>query len=871
MTPPSRTPLHTPAMPAWHVATSDSVRSILANAHGTDEPPLTIGDVTLMPHQRGALARIRRTIREFHGALLADEVGLGKTYVALALAHDYEHTHVIAPAALLPMWRAAIARTASPAIALHSLHAFSRTQIPQGNDTHDATTSRARNTLVIVDEAHHLRTRNTRRYHAVAEFVAGRDLLLLSATPLHNSSRELRHLLALFAGLRDDLLTPETLARLIIRHTTISTPNSYSPLARHDSPPRVREHPPLRIPHDRATLDGILALPSPLPAHDGAVAGALIRLGLLRAWCSSDAALSHVIRRRLLRGEALKQALLAGRHPTHAELRTWLVGEHEVQLAFPELLTAHTAEVGPLLEVLVRHLDSLETLLDHHQRHSVGDRARANALRHIAAAHPDTPVIAFSQFTRTVQSLYRALSDIAGVGALTGMHAHIASGRVARADAIARFAPSAQGRPPPPPHQAIRLLLSTDILAEGVNLQDAGVVVHLDLPWTDALRRQRIGRAARIGSPHDVVHVYSFAPPPPGERALALTARLIAKSTLSAQLVGLPINQTPNPPLNTRHPSAPADLATTLHATFHAWRLAASAHTAVAPPTRPHPKSTSPHPSIPVAQLASPRNGWVAAVSTGTATTIVAHTNATGIESARIWQLLSTIPDSSTSTSSSDRAATDATCAPRARPQPHALADASVLAPLPFAARRKAQTATPNPEMRHVNSALRQLQNWLADRDVFDATGPTPSATSRAQALARQRLSQIVTGAPPLARRALSPAIRTAEAVIQSATGIGAECALEAWTRLEINIAGPWRKTAESSLSRADSPGAAGPGELTSLAAPADWLNAWRAFPALRRSCSTPATHAAVSLSDAPHAPAPVQILALLLFRTTAM
>ena len=330
MTPPSRTPLHTPAMPAWHVATSDSVRSILANAFGTDEPPLTIGDVTLMPHQRDALARVRRTIREFHGALLADEVGLGKTYVALALAHDYEHTHVIAPAALLPMWRAAIARTASPAIALHSLHAFSRTQTPQGNDTHGATTARARNTLVIVDEAHHLRTRNTRRYHAVAEFVAGRDLLLLSATPLHNSSRELRHLLALFAGLRDDLLTPETLARLIIRHTTISTPNSYSPLARHDSPPRVREHPPLRIPHDRATLDSILALPSPLPAHDGAVAGALIRLGLLRAWCSSDAALPHVIRRRLLRGEALKQALLAGRHPTHAELRTWLVGEHEV-------------------------------------------------------------------------------------------------------------------------------------------------------------------------------------------------------------------------------------------------------------------------------------------------------------------------------------------------------------------------------------------------------------------------------------------------------------------------------------------------------------------------------------------------------------
>src|SRR5207344_2385706 len=97
-------------------------------------------------------------------------------------------------------------------------------------------------------------------------------------------------------------------------------------------------------------------LPAPLPAHDGAVAGALVRLGLLRAWCSSDAALTHALRRRILRGEALRHALEGGRHPTTAELRGWLVGDHEVQLAFPELMAGHAPETGPLLEVLTRHL-----------------------------------------------------------------------------------------------------------------------------------------------------------------------------------------------------------------------------------------------------------------------------------------------------------------------------------------------------------------------------------------------------------------------------------------------------------------------------------------------------------------------------------
>ncbi len=822
MTASSRRTLHTPTLPAWHVATSDAVRAILANAYATDEPPTTMGDVTLMPHQRDALARIRNTIREFHGALLADEVGLGKTYVALALAHDYQHTHVVAPAALLPMWRAAIARAALQNIELHSLHAFSRTTQPKPDTPHDQSTPARRFTLVIIDEAHHLRTRNTRRYHAIADFVAGRDLLLLSATPIHNRSRELRHLLALFAGLRDDLLTPESLARLIVRQTTTGSSSAGTPIARHSAPPRVREHPPLRIPHDRETLDGILALPSPLPARDGAVAGALIRLGLLRAWCSSDAALAHTIQRRLLRGEALKQALVAGRHPTQAELRTWLVGDHEVQLAFPELLAAHSTESGPLLEILIRHLDALESLLNHQRRHHVGDETRANALRDIATAHPNTPVIAFSQFTRTVQSLYRALSDIAGVGALTGMHAHIASGRIARLDAIARFAPSAQGRPPPPPHQAIRLLLATDILAEGVNLQDAGVVVHLDLPWTDALRRQRVGRVARIGSQHAFVDVYSFAPPPAGDRALALTARLITKSRVATHFIGKPTAHHSNPKLKTGSFVAPADLATALHSTFHRWRAAAPTHSLT---TRPEANSlvtkdvltNTPPPSIPVTQLNAPHTGWLAAITTPAGPLLVAHTNATGTEPARIWQLVSTLRDPHH----------------RTRPIPE---------PPPSAPRHP------------VYSALRQLHHWIADQHTANSAGPTPAATSRAQTLARQRLAQLVSTAPTLARRSLSSAIHDAEHVIESATGIGAESALETWSRLE----------RDAILL------------VTPAAWLSAWLSAWRAYPALRRSHpisaapihqSAEAPRTPPDTADKAGPPDTTRILALLLFR----
>ncbi len=509
-----------------HLTSASAVMTRIAHAILPEPAKEELGDITLLPHQREAVTRLRTIMATYRGALLADGVGLGKTYIALAVAAEYDHAHIIAPAALLPMWRTAITHAHLPHTSLQSVQSYSGSAPPLQHSARP---------LIIIDEAHYLRTRRTARHREVARRIGNADVLLLTATPLHNDPGELRSILALFMGSRADVLTTDMLARLVVRRTDA---HGASGGAGKRGKPGLHEHAPQEMPYDRETLTQLLALPVPLPAHDGTAAGALIRLGLLRAWCSSDAALAHALRQRLLRGEALRQALSAGRHPTNAELRTWLVGEHEVQLGFPELLADHVAESGPLVEVLEHHLAALEALLSHHQRNANGDAIRARALRTIVERHPGTPVVAFSQFTTTVLALQRALADIAGVGLLTGKRARIASGRVSRAEVLARFAPVAQERPPPPPHQAIRLLLATDLLAEGVNLQDAGVVVHLDLPWTHALQTQRVGRCARLGSPHAIVHVYRFAPPVEGDHALRLQRRIVQKARLARRYVG---------------------------------------------------------------------------------------------------------------------------------------------------------------------------------------------------------------------------------------------------------------------------------------------------------------------------------------------
>ena len=688
-------------------APASAVKAHIACTIIPPTPPRIIGDVTLLPHQAEAVVRLRAILDEFHGALLADDVGLGKTYVALALAAERRTAHVIAPAALLPMWRQAITQAACTHVQLHSLHAFSAPRPPT------STRSSYGDDLVILDEAHHLRTCATKRYKAVAAFVANHDVLLLSATPLHNDARDLRHLFALFAGGREDLLSPHRLAQLIVRRTQSS---------HHAARPRVQKHAPHDVPHDRATLSAILALPAPLPAHDGAVSGALIRLGLLRTWCSSDAALTHALRKRLARGDALRQALLAGRHPTHAELRSWLVGDHEVQLAFPELLASHQTESGALLEILDQHLAAIRALDEHHRRSACGDLLRAQAIRDIRTQHPNVPIVAFSQFAQTVHALHRALADITGVGSLTGTHARIASGSISRQHALASFAPVAQGRPPPPPHQAITLLITTDLLAEGVNLQDAGVVLHCDLPWTDALLQQRVGRCARIGSRHDVVHVYQLGPPTGSAHILKLSERLSHKARLAQQLVGAPAQS----PVR-----SPADITTRIRSTLHAWSQADADKRAETLNTL-------------VASMPARSNGFVALVHVVSATPanfLLTHLQA--------W-----------------RAARD-----------DAPAVYRVLQQLDNETSPTSLITTPDT----IANARRLIARWHHARELHSLFGERREALAPTQQRARAQLAQIVYALPPLQRASLRSAIAQAHWSISAAVSVGAQQALNEW------------------------------------------------------------------------------------------
>jgi superfamily II DNA or RNA helicase len=507
------------------VVSANELRELIAraylaqedNAHG--DFPGRMGSVTLHEHQLSAARRLRAAIGEFGGALLSDEVGMGKTFVALAIARQFRSSGVVGPAALRDMWTEQALRV-NARIPFLSLESLSRK--PHAGKHFD---------LVIIDEAHHFRNPATARYRHVSRMVMKSKVLMLSATPIHNSRHDLASLLGLFLGSRAESLTGPEIGRCVVRRQIESAGLS-------DQIPDAEALVWKEIEDDDVIPHELLSLPPPVPVRDGGDGGALVARSLVRQWCSSDAALESALRRRLARSIALRDALESGRYPSEQELAAWTFAEDSVQLAFPLLVASPTGDGTALLEALNAHDKALRRILalitNDHQR----DALRADVIKQIRNEHAGIPIVAFSQYAETVRSLFRELRTERGVASLTATAARVAGGAIARREALARFAPVATRVKAPRYIDRIDLLLTTDLLSEGVNLQDAGVVIHLDLPWTAARLEQRIGRVRRLGSLHRRVHAYGIRPSTAAEALISLEKTIRTKMREAQQNVG---------------------------------------------------------------------------------------------------------------------------------------------------------------------------------------------------------------------------------------------------------------------------------------------------------------------------------------------
>ena len=146
--------------------------------------------------------------------------------------------------------------------------------------------------------------------------------------------------------------------------------------------------------------------------------------------------------------------------------------------------------------------------------------------------HGDEKVLIFSQYSDTVNYIYRQLRK-RGVKSMER-----ATGKSINPTAIVeRFSPLSN-HAEVAAEKELRILVATDVLSEGQNLQDSHVIVNYDLPWAIIRLIQRAGRVDRIGQEAEQIFCYSFFPADKVEEIISLRKRLNARINENASIVG---------------------------------------------------------------------------------------------------------------------------------------------------------------------------------------------------------------------------------------------------------------------------------------------------------------------------------------------
>ena len=177
---------------------------------GENAPELGRSAVDLAEFQEDAAKKARRILARYDGVLIADSVGLGKTWIGKKLLEDFAYHRrqkavVVCPASLRQMWQRELASAtiAGQVVGMEEL----------GRDTFDASPYGDADVL-LVDESHNFRNDKANRYLALDTMIQlnggrGRDgehkkVILISATPINNDLYDLANQVRLFTQSRPD-------------------------------------------------------------------------------------------------------------------------------------------------------------------------------------------------------------------------------------------------------------------------------------------------------------------------------------------------------------------------------------------------------------------------------------------------------------------------------------------------------------------------------------------------------------------------------------------------------------------------------------------------------------------------------------------
>ncbi len=439
-------------------------------------------------HQLHTALTVLNTLRG--QALLADEVGLGKTIEAGIIMKELikrgliKRILIITPASLMAQWKDELLVKFGETFHIASQHddwlhekvitSFSRLRLPgqPSRRPENAVSSPQKDAaisgvlhilqqeydLLIIDEAHKLKHRNTQRFKFVSK-IKKKYILMLSATPVHNNLTELYNVITI---LKPGLLgTLRSFKRHFVASRDAREPKNEQYLKKLLTSVMIRNR--------RADVN------IRFPARKSAIYHLSLTEREQQLYDEVSAYIRHEFKAQtknqfhLLSLTTLQKELCSSSNAVKATL---------------EKMT----ERPQYPDVTKERLRSFIALAD-----SITENRKIEALVDILDRFPGK----FLVFTEFLQTMYFIKAHLDARGIPTQLF-HGGLDLLKRQDAIRNFSRSA------------RVMISTQTGGEGVNLQFCHQLVNYDLPWNPMMVEQRIGRLHRLGQEEDVL-IFNFS------------------------------------------------------------------------------------------------------------------------------------------------------------------------------------------------------------------------------------------------------------------------------------------------------------------------------------------------------------------------
>lgn len=568
--------------------------------------------------QQEGWERAIKLIERHNGCIIADAVGLGKTYIGLRVLEYYlsklrqpkyvPRALVVCPAQLRDlMW--------SKKLDEFGIKADIVSQEEISRDNFDI--SRYRNhDLVIVDESHSFRNSSTKRYNNLQKLLSGgnpkKRVLLLTATPINNSIYDLYHQISLITrsqdtyyqeyGIRNlntyfkqlnqgSIEITELLMQTMVRRSrqdvirrqkageevriagkVIKFPQRqlekftynfeasfqrlYAGIANQiDSlnlaPYNIKDFKIKKQSQDQTEIKRNQALV------------ALQKALYLKRLESSIAAFEKSINNQLNFQEKFYQVFTQEHKLLDSKnfrklILTYQSEEDDSQditqvIDSLESIKIGEYEISPLQKHIEADIETLKQILDKLKtiKQSVADGRdydrKLEAFKQLLLTLKGKKVIVFDYYKDTVKYVYQQLKkDFTWLENMGNPVIEMITGDTKnnqREEIVKRFAPKANCIDSTElekySNNPIDILICTDVLSEGQNLQDSGYLINLSLHWNPVRMIQRAGRIDRLGTDYENLYIYNCFPEEGLEELLQLVKRLQQRIAIIDREVGL--------------------------------------------------------------------------------------------------------------------------------------------------------------------------------------------------------------------------------------------------------------------------------------------------------------------------------------------